>query len=450
MVWPWSELGLPGPAGMEEIRHAYAQQLKQVHPEEDPEGFQRLHQAYLAARRLAQTAARRCAGAPAGPEQPFGGADDALDFDELLSQAPEEAPEPQAPEEESWDFEALFSQGQQEAEPEQAGSEEQNAWVPPSYTPHRQSRLKFFLKAAILVGFLCFVAQLANIPALLSRLAPSKVAETQRWLEDTYQVELVSSPQNENREEDRFLYWREDDPDVKFQAIRDGEGEYRTNYTSAMFFWQMRAFSQQWPDYPLWFDQEMTDREGEGAQGGSPPYLFLFQVPLEGAEEFLTDLGAQLEQLADTDWYAIQQPEYIFALAHGEAILCSYDSTAQEMPTGEELVSLYQDGLYSPLLQDLLFQQDVALWDFPEKETLVWADMGEGWVKEDYGWWISCRGVDREGKDQTMYYFLREDYSALYCFPSEVLDHPYDMITLSCAETRTMPCGRTVEIYRIL
>ena len=45
MSWPWNQLGLPGPAGLPEIRHAYAEKLKTTHPEDDPEGFQRLHSA---------------------------------------------------------------------------------------------------------------------------------------------------------------------------------------------------------------------------------------------------------------------------------------------------------------------------------------------------------------------------------------------------------------------
>lgn len=42
----WDELGLAPTADRGRIRRAYAERLKRVHPEDDPEGFQRLRQAY--------------------------------------------------------------------------------------------------------------------------------------------------------------------------------------------------------------------------------------------------------------------------------------------------------------------------------------------------------------------------------------------------------------------
>jgi len=42
----WQELGIEPTANRGEIRRAYAKRLKDVHPEEDPEGFQRLREAY--------------------------------------------------------------------------------------------------------------------------------------------------------------------------------------------------------------------------------------------------------------------------------------------------------------------------------------------------------------------------------------------------------------------
>ena len=59
MSWPWSQLGLPGPSGLSEVRHAYAEKLKTTHPEEDPEGFQRLHSAYQLASRMARQQKRQ-------------------------------------------------------------------------------------------------------------------------------------------------------------------------------------------------------------------------------------------------------------------------------------------------------------------------------------------------------------------------------------------------------
>lgn len=112
MNWPWSELGLEGPADLETIKHAYAQRLKTTHPEEDPEGFQRLHEAYQQARKLAENREQ-------GGWRPSELQNEAynrlfqreerkpeIDFDELLREAPPSRTEPEEPEtdEESGDF----------------------------------------------------------------------------------------------------------------------------------------------------------------------------------------------------------------------------------------------------------------------------------------------------------------------------------------------------------
>lgn len=440
MAWPWNELGLSGPAGPEEIKHAYAQRLKQIHPEEDPEGFQRLHRAYQLARRLSRTGA----GAHPEPEAP-----ETCSPNSQLD-SPFQEPEPEDGADQEWDFQSLFSQ---EEPRDDTSQEEETAWVPPVYRYEASSvrrgrsilRNVLGLAAALLLVVLAF-----RFPSWFSKSTADKAAETQRWLERTFQIQLVSSQANRDREEDRFLYWLKEDPDVRLQGIWGEDGAFQTNYPNVRVFWDMKAFSQEWPDYPLWFDQEMTDQTGEGAEGGSPPLLFLFQVPLEGAEDFLYALAAQLEQMSSADWYVRQPPEYLIALAHGEAILCSYNCGRQDVPTSSELLSYYHEQLCGPLLEDLLFQQDVVLWDYPSDENLIWANTGEGSVLDAKGWWISCRGIGRDGTDLTMYYFLREDYTALYCIPGEALDHWDDGFVLSCTETRTMSCGRDVEIYRVL
>lgn len=57
--FPWSELGLDGPADQHTIRRAYAARLKIVRPDLDPAGFQRLVQARDAALRAIELTAQR-------------------------------------------------------------------------------------------------------------------------------------------------------------------------------------------------------------------------------------------------------------------------------------------------------------------------------------------------------------------------------------------------------
>lgn len=59
--WPWHLLGLSPEASTAEIRRAYSRLLKQARPDDDPEGFQRLHSAY-------QAALAGIASEPVGPE----------------------------------------------------------------------------------------------------------------------------------------------------------------------------------------------------------------------------------------------------------------------------------------------------------------------------------------------------------------------------------------------
>ena len=81
----------------------------------------------------------------------------------------------------------------------------------------------------------------------------------------------------------------------------------------------------------------------------------------------------------------------------------------------------------------------MALWDFPDDDNLIWAKTGQGSVLDVDGYWITCYSTGRDGGDLTMYYFLREDYTALYCIPGELMDQVF---ALSCIETLTMSCGR--------
>jgi hypothetical protein len=68
----WNELDIEPTDDLRTIKRAYAIRLKKVHPEDDPDGFQRLRQAYEQARRWAeyeqQSASRPAEGTVASPE----------------------------------------------------------------------------------------------------------------------------------------------------------------------------------------------------------------------------------------------------------------------------------------------------------------------------------------------------------------------------------------------
>ena len=138
MSWPWSQLGLSGPADLPQIRRAYAEKLKTTHPEDDPEGFQRLHSAYQLASRMARRGRRQEQPAPSGgqPEQaprlqeagerdfafdellrsgeaPPAPAQEEEDFDSLLQEDGAQ-PGPQKGRPQDWDYDRLFAEGEAE------------------------------------------------------------------------------------------------------------------------------------------------------------------------------------------------------------------------------------------------------------------------------------------------------------------------------------------------
>ncbi len=65
----WRVLGLEPTRDLGAIRRAYARAARQYHPEEQPEEFQRVHDAYQQALRYARSAPRTGASRPYSPEQ---------------------------------------------------------------------------------------------------------------------------------------------------------------------------------------------------------------------------------------------------------------------------------------------------------------------------------------------------------------------------------------------
>lgn len=97
----WDLLGLQPTQDSREIRRAYAEKAKAVHPEEDPEGFQLLRAAYEQALSLAKKSGK----APPEPEAPPSPAERA--------EAPSPAGKPEETETPAYDFDQLLESGLQ-------------------------------------------------------------------------------------------------------------------------------------------------------------------------------------------------------------------------------------------------------------------------------------------------------------------------------------------------
>ena len=132
MSWPWSQLGLPGPSDLSEVRHAYAEKLKTTHPEDDPEGFQRLHSAYQLASRMARQRQRGERACPAPQRQEpeaesAQGREDRL-YDQLLQRDGErpQRPREEKGEERDFDFDQLLQGGERPQRPREEEEEERD------------------------------------------------------------------------------------------------------------------------------------------------------------------------------------------------------------------------------------------------------------------------------------------------------------------------------------
>lgn len=66
----WNILGLAPGADRAAIRHAYAQKVKTVHPEEDPDGFAALHDAFNKALKAASAPTDEAAATTTLPKSP--------------------------------------------------------------------------------------------------------------------------------------------------------------------------------------------------------------------------------------------------------------------------------------------------------------------------------------------------------------------------------------------
>ena len=66
----WEILGISPTTDLAAIRHAYAEKTRTCHPEEDPEGFDKLHTAFQEATQYARRSRRSAPAAPKPEKRP--------------------------------------------------------------------------------------------------------------------------------------------------------------------------------------------------------------------------------------------------------------------------------------------------------------------------------------------------------------------------------------------
>ena len=407
MSWPWSHLGLSGPAGLSEVRHAYAEKLKTTHPEEDPEGFQRLHSAYQLASRMAR---KRRVPPPESrwectPEPPLPGpeAERDFDFDCLLAEEDGVALSRPRPEMEwDFDFERLLAEGEAERAEERRRRIELFRKA-----RRRQSVFRVAVCAAMILATLSWLWSVR--PLSIKRPAPDPREQVCQYLEEDYGEEILSLYNgNDTRFDNVFSLRRETSkmflagPDGN-RDVKSGRLGYTTNYPEMMVLWRLKEFVR---NRTLNSVDEVDG--GRGLNSWETSGAYLITLKFHGDGQTITDLAELLETMAREDWYQVRVPEFEIILCSGplkdgRLILDRYKSS-DKIFDAEAARQLYEESFAHAYCAQLLRDNGLDR-DFvhggTEPYTLTNGGMAE--LKGE----ARCRlyGLDGDGQTAMEYYF---------------------------------------------
>lgn len=547
MNWPWSELGLPGPAGLPEIRRAYARRLKNTHPEDDPEGFQRLHAAYQEAGRQARRTVRTPWEPPETPPEKGPEAD--WDYGER-----------EEPRTDDWDYERLFAEGEAEAreafrrkveelrqknwdryaarEQEQRGraGDEEESWsavmtaaralellyANGAPLPHWRGFLNdpVFLNVRANLDFIFvledFLEQHPDLPpdirqavfaaygfergpgnpaykrlyrllnvsrgerrrmrraksqwrntwrrfpawrkavcllcfAILAvffftglsvnlrqayrdftqrRSAGEWEAQSLAWLEEDFGEPFVRA------DRENHLYTPASDPALYFWVLPDGERTedgrpgYRTDYPHMRVMRAMKDFAEKW-DLGLEFD---SAGEGYSGKTGDAPGAYLFDLPLEGAEEAISALGALARELEAQEWNHVPADEgreetivkYQIFLCHNG--LSFYDAiSTQEGGFDADVVLERYKTAGSAYCRYIVEHSGLAAGHMGED---AYALLDLGTAELDGHSFFLVTGLDKESQEPLMRYFMAVGGGSIFCVPESKLGDIASLVDL--------------------
>lgn len=562
MSWPWSELGLPGPAGLPEIRGAYAQRLKTTHPEDDPEGFQRLHTAYQEASRQARRAARTArepleTPPSPPPEEPEKKPEADWDYEELLEEEPEEPKEPRSAD---WDYERLFAEGEaearearrqkleelrrknrdryaaQEQEQRRRAADEEEIWSAVLAAVHAlellyangasliqwrsflndpifwnvRANLDFVfaledfleqhpdlpqdIRRAIFAAYgfekgpgnpvykrlyrllgvdrgerrrmrraksgwwnrwksfpvwrkavcvVCFTILAAffligagvNLRTawwdLTRRQAAEKwEAQSLAWLEEDFGEPFVQA------DREKHLYTPASDPTLYFWVLpngertEDGRPGYRTDYPHMRVMRAMKDFAEKW-ELGLEFD---SAGDGYSGKTGDAPGAYLFDVPLEGAEEAISALGALARELEIQDWNHVPADagreenivEYQIFLCHNG--LSFYDAiSTQEGGFDPDVVLARYETAGNAYCRYIVEHSGLAAKHMGEDAYVL---LDSGTLELNGSTFFQVAGVDKEGREHQVRYLMAVGGTSIFCVPEGKLENITSLVDL--------------------
>ena len=244
-------------------------------------------------------------------------------------------------------------------------------------------------------------------------------ARSLEWLEEDYGEPFVHPLGNQPT-----IFAPEAEPTLYFWALPDGERSethpgYTTDYPHVRVMHAMKDFAK-----ARNLGLDLRGAEGPFAGNiGDAPGAYLFDLPLQGAEDTVAALGALAEELAAQDWHRLpasggrEEPvEYQILLCHRD--LAFYSTDPDERFDAEEALSLYAQA--GPAFCRYILTHSGLSDGHLGAESYVLLD--EGTVEISGNELFRVVGVDKQTAEARAQYLMAAGGSMLFCLPGDGLE----------------------------
>lgn len=217
------------------------------------------------------------------------------------------------------------------------------------------------------------------------------------------------------------------DPTLYFWVAQEGTRTetrpgYRTDYPHMLLKRRLEDFAEEW-ELGLDFDSA-----GGGYKGnlGEAPGAYLFDLPLEGAGEAITALGALLEEVKTQNWYRVLEDKYGGQIVY-QILLCHgglsfYDAVSNREPgfDADYARAQYETQVGPAFCRYVIEETGLAAKHLGEEGTYVLLDRGRAEIDGSRFFWVS--GLDTAHYEPQVNYFLAAGGRLLFCLPPGKLE----------------------------